>query len=130
PDEVGLTSEGREHLLPYAATVFNMCGADNVLRPAAVAQMAPHVEWITAQCKLEWLGDNGIGAIIHAGADAGEVTRQEAELLVMSLLSAGFDTTVHGLGAAMRSLAHSPDRLAALRTDPSKARRVRRGDQS
>jgi hypothetical protein len=121
PDAVGLSKEGREHLLPYAATVFNMFGPDNELRRAAVAQMAPHVEWISAQCKREALADNGIGAMIHAGADAGEVTRQEAELLVRSLLSAGFDTTVHGLGAAMRSLAENPDQFAALRADLSKA---------
>ena len=65
---------------------------------------------------------DGIGAMIHAAADAGEVTRQEAELLVRSLLSAGFDTTVHGLGAAMRCLATNPDQFAALRADPTKAR--------
>jgi 4-methoxybenzoate monooxygenase (O-demethylating) len=122
PDAVGLSRQGREHLLPYAATVFNMFGPDNELRRMAVAQMAPHVEWITAQCKREALTDDGIGAMIHAGADAGEVTREEAELLVRSLLSAGFDTTVHGLGAALRALAHSPDQFAALRADPTKAR--------
>jgi 4-methoxybenzoate monooxygenase (O-demethylating) len=122
PDAVGLSKSGREHLLPYAATVFNMFGPDNELRRAAVAQMAPHVEWISAQCRRESLADDGIGAMIHAGADAGEVTREEAELLVRSLLSAGFDTTVHGLGAAMRSLAHNPDQFAALKADPSKAR--------
>ena len=60
--------------------------------------------------------------MIHAAADNGEITRQEAELLVRSLLSAGFDTTVHGLGAAIRSLAMNPDQFAALRADPSKAR--------
>jgi cytochrome P450 len=122
PDAIGLSSQGREHLLPYAATVFNMFGPDNELRRAALAQMAPHVEWIAAQCKREVLSDDGIGATIHAAADAGEVTRQEAELLVRSLLSAGFDTTVHGIGAAMRSLALNPDQFAALRADPSKAR--------
>ncbi len=122
PDAIGLSEQGREHLLPYAATVFNMFGPDNDLRRAAVAQMAPHVEWISAQCKREALADDGIGALIHAAADAGEVTRQEAELLVRSLLSAGFDTTVHGLGAAMRCLALNPDQFAALRADPSKAR--------
>jgi 4-methoxybenzoate monooxygenase (O-demethylating) len=108
--------------LPYAAAVFNMFGPDNELRRAAVAQMAPHVEWIASQCKREALSDNGIGATIHAGADAGEVTRQEAELLVRSLLSAGFDTTVHGLGVAIRQLALNPDQFAALRADPSTAR--------
>jgi len=122
PDAIGLSAHGREHLLPYAATVFNMFGPDNELRRAAVAQMAPHVEWITSQCKREALKDDGVGAMIHAGADAGEVTRQEAELLVRSLLSAGFDTTVHGLGAALRALAHNPDQFAALRADPSRAR--------
>ena len=122
PDAIGLSSQGREHLLPYAATVFNMFGPDNELRRVAVAQMAPHVEWISSQCKREALSDDGIGAAIHAGADTGEVTRQEAELLVRSLLSAGLDTTVHGLGAAMRQLALNPDQFAALRADPSKAR--------
>jgi 4-methoxybenzoate monooxygenase (O-demethylating) len=122
PDAIGLSGEGREHLLPYAATVFNMFGPDNELRRNALAQMAPHVAWISAQCKRENLSDDGIGAMIHAAADAGEVTRQEAELLVRSVLSAGFDTTVHGLGAAMRALAMNPDQFAALRADPAKAR--------
>jgi 4-methoxybenzoate monooxygenase (O-demethylating) len=122
PDAVGLSKDGREHLLPYAATVFNMFGPDNGLRRSAVAQMAPHVEWISAQCKREQLASDGIGAMIHEAADSAEVTRQEAELLVRSLLSAGFDTTVHGLGAAMRSLATNPDQFAALRADPMKAR--------
>jgi cytochrome P450 len=122
PDAIGLSREGREHLLPYAATVFNMFGPDNELRRAAIAQMAPHVEWIASQCKREALTDDGIGAMIHAGADAGEVTRQEAELLVRSLLSAGLDTTVHGIGAAMRALARNPDQFAALRADRAKAR--------
>jgi cytochrome P450 len=122
PDAVGLSKEGREHLLPYAATVFNMFGPDNDLRRVALAQMAPHVEWIALQCKRETLASDGIGSMIHEAADAGEVTLQEAELLVRSLLSAGFDTTVHGIGAAMHCLAHNPDQFAALRAEPSKAR--------
>ena len=122
PDVIGLSKAGREHLLPYAATVFNMFGPDNDLRRTALAQMAPHVEWISTQCKRETLADDGIGAMIHAAADAGEVTRQEAELLVRSLLSAGFDTTVHGIGAALRCLAKNSDQFAALRAEPSKAR--------
>jgi cytochrome P450 len=122
PDAVGLSSHGSEHLLPYAATAFNMFGPDNELRRAALAQMAPHVEWISAQCRREALSDDGIGAMIDAAADGGDLTRQEAELLVRSVLTAGFDTTVHGLGAAMRSLALNPDQFAALRADPSKAR--------
>jgi cytochrome P450 len=122
PNAIGLSTQGREHLLPYAATAFNMFGPDNELRRSAVARMSPHVEWIASQCKREALSDDGIGAMIHAAADVGEVTRQEAELLVRSVLTAGFDTTVHGIGAAMRCLALNPDQFGALRADPSKAR--------
>jgi 4-methoxybenzoate monooxygenase (O-demethylating) len=122
PDAIGLSREGREHLLPYAATVFNMFGPDNELRRAVIAQMVPHVEWIASQCKREALSEDGVGAAIHAGADTGEVSRQEAELLVRSLLSAGFDTTVHGVGVAINQLARNPDQFAALRADPAKAR--------
>jgi 4-methoxybenzoate monooxygenase (O-demethylating) len=53
PNAIGLSSQGREHLLPYAATAFNMFGPDNELRRSAVARMSPHVEWIASQCKRE-----------------------------------------------------------------------------
>ena len=39
PDVIGLSKAGREHLLPYAATVFNMFGPDNDLRRTALAQI-------------------------------------------------------------------------------------------
>jgi len=29
PDAIGLAKDGREHLLPYAATVVNIFGPDN-----------------------------------------------------------------------------------------------------
>ena len=53
---------------------------------------------------------------------AGEITAAEAPLLVRSLLSAGIDTTVNGIGAAIYCLARFPDQLARLRADPSLAR--------
>jgi hypothetical protein len=42
--------------------------------------------------------------------------------LLRSFLTAGVDTTVHGIGAALRELAENPEQWAALRQDPSKAR--------
>ena len=48
--------------------------------------------------------------------------RDEAPLLVRSLLSAGLDTTVNGIGAAVYCLARFPDQLARLRSDPTLAR--------
>ena len=117
-------AHGREHLSPYAATVFNMFGPDNELRRAAIAQMVPHVAGSPPQCKRDALADDGIGAMMHAAADAGEVTRQEAELLVRSLRTAGFDTTVHG--SARRCGCSRSTPISSRRCAPSRPRRAPR----
>src|SRR3712207_1104520 len=62
------------------------------------------------------------GAGIHAAADIGEITPEEAPLLVRSLFSAGVDTTVNGIGAAVYCLARFPDQWRKLHADPSLAR--------
>jgi cytochrome P450 len=68
------------------------------------------------------LAPGGFGAAIHAAADAGELTAEEAPVVARSLLTAGVDTTVSGLGAAIYCLARFPDQFARLRADPSLAR--------
>ncbi len=122
PDAVGLREEGREHLLPYAGLAFNAFGPDNELRRRALAEAAPHVAWVTEQCQRQNLAPDGFGAQIHAAADAGEITPDEAPLLVRSLLTAGLDTTVNEVGAALYCLARFPDQFRRLREDPSLAR--------
>jgi len=122
PDALGLKPEGRENLIPYASVVFNAFGPPNDLRQEAIARSAPHQAYVAAQCQRENLTPGGIGACIHAQADSGEITPAEAPLLVRSLLSAGLDTTVYGIGAAVYCLARYPEQLARLRADPTLAR--------
>jgi 4-methoxybenzoate monooxygenase (O-demethylating) len=122
PDAMGLKHEGRENLLPYASLVFNAFGPPNQLRQEAIERSAPHQAYVAAQCQRDNLAPGGFGACIHARADAGEITHDEAPLLVRSLLSAGIDTTVNGIGAAIYCLARFPDQFAKLRGDPSLAR--------
>ena len=122
PDALGLKQEGREHLLPYASLVFNAFGPPNQLRQEAIERSAPHQAYVAEQCQRENLAPGGFGACIHARADAGDITHEEAPLLVRSLLSAGLDTTVYGIGAAVYCLARYPAQLAKLRSDPTLAR--------
>ena len=122
PDAMGLKQEGREHLLPYAGLVFNAFGPPNQLRQDAIERSAPHQAYVAEQCQRDNLAPGGFGACIHAHVDAGDITDAEAPLLVRSLLSAGLDTTVNGIGAAVYCLARFPDQLARLRGDPSLAR--------
>ena len=122
PDAVGLKKEGREHLLPYAGVVFNAFGPPNELRKNAIERSAPHQAYVQEQCQRENLTPGGFGACIHARVDHGDITANEAPLLVRSLLSAGIDTTVNGIAAAIYCLAQFPQEFARLRADPNLAR--------
>ena len=122
PDAVGMPRENRRHLLPYGNMLFNSFGPHNALFENAVRDAAPVLDWVQAQSRRENLAPAGFGAEIHAAADAGELTHEEAPMVVRSLLSAGVDTTVNGLGAALHCLATHPGQFQALRADPSLAR--------
>ena len=122
PAAVGLQEIDARRLLDYGAMTFNALGPDNALRRESLAKAAEVVPWITAQCRRERLHSAGFGAVIYAAADCGEITEEEAGLLVRSLLSAGVDTTVTGLGNTVWCLAKNPDSFRQLRADPSLAR--------
>jgi 4-methoxybenzoate monooxygenase (O-demethylating) len=122
PDAMGLKQEGRENLLPYAGLVFNAFGPPNQLRQDAIERSAPHQTYVAEQCQRDNLAPDGFGACIHARVDSGDITEGDAPLLVRSLLSAGIDTTVNGIGAAIYCLARFPEQWARLRSDPTLAR--------
>lgn len=126
PDAMGLKQEGRENLLPYAGLVFNAFGPPNQLRQDAIDRSAPHQAYVAEQCQRENLAPDGFGGCVHARVDAGEITEAEAPLLVRSLLSAGIDTTVNGIGAAVYCLARFPRPACSLAPGPDiGAERVR-----
>jgi len=122
PDAVGLGPDGREHLLPYGDHNFNTFGPPNDLVAKGAPRVAELSDWVMAQCAREALSEGGFGAAIWAAADRGEVTAAQAPLMVRSLLTAGVDTTVHGLSAVLYALATHPDEWARLRSQPTLAR--------
>jgi 4-methoxybenzoate monooxygenase (O-demethylating) len=122
PEAVGLVREGRENLLPYGDMAFNAFGPRNALLEASMRSAAEVIAWITAQCRREALGPDGFGAQIYAEADAGAISEDEAALLVRSLLTAGLDTTIHGIAHALHCFAVWPEQWQALRENPSLVR--------
>jgi cytochrome P450 len=122
PDAVGVEGEGRENLLIYGDLIFNSMGPRNQLLAKAAQRMGPVTEWIMAHCQRDHLRPGGFGDQIYQAADAGEISHEQAPLLVRSFLSAGVDTTINGLGNALFSLAHHPEQYAKLHADPSLAR--------
>src|SRR5690606_10667423 len=89
PDALGLADEGRENLLLYGNMVFNAFGPRNHIFQEAVTRYEPVREWIMNKCQREELRPGGFGDLIYQAADAGEITYDEAPMLVRSFLSAG-----------------------------------------
>lgn len=122
PDAVGLCREGREHLLPYGDFAFNAFGPHNDLVLRGSEAIGEHTAWVGDQCQRESLAPGGFGAAIWAAADRGEITHAQAPLVVRSLLTAGIDTTVHGLGAVLHAFATHPGQWRRLQERPESAR--------
>ena len=55
---------------------------------------------------------------MYLAADRGEITQEEAHLLVMTILSAGADTTVITMANAIRAFCQFPDQWKALQAEP------------
>jgi cytochrome P450 len=121
PLAVGLTSGGGDQLLAYGNMAFNAFGPRNLLQRESMTRAEGVIAWIAAHCTREALAEGGLGARIYASADDGTVTPGEAALLVRSLLTAGVDTTVIGLGCALDCLARDPAQWQLLRDDPALA---------
>jgi cytochrome P450 len=119
PDATGISEEGRENLLPYGSMVFNSFGPRNDLFNAAMANAGPVRDWIMSKCSRAALKPGGLGMRIFDAVDSGELSEDEAGMLVRSFLSAGIDTTVYGLGNALYCLARYPAQWQALRENPA-----------
>lgn len=119
PDAMGMKREGREKLLPHAEMLFNSFGPRNALFEASREKAS--FDWIEEQGRRENLSP-GLGLVIHEAADRGEISHEEAPLLVRALLQAGLDTTVNAIGAALYCLARFPDQWERLRAGPALAK--------
>jgi hypothetical protein len=122
PDAMGMSRDNRRYLLPYGNMVFNSFGPRNAFFEAAIADTAPVLAWLQEQMQRHSFVPGSFGAVIHEAADTGELTPEETPVVARSLLTAGVDTTVSGIGAAVYCLARFPGEFRKLRADPSLAR--------
>jgi cytochrome P450 len=122
PDAVGIPRAGRDNLLPYGDHLFNAFGPHNDLVDKGQPRVAELSGWVNSQCTRDVLSPDGFGAQIWAATDKGDITPEQALLVVRSLLSAGVDTTVHGLAAVLYAVATNPAQWQRLRHEPALAR--------
>ena len=122
PDLLGIPVPGREHMYAFGNMVWATMGPMNDLFHAAMVDTGPVIEWATNCCSRENLESDGLGMQMFLAADRGEITHDEAKLLVGILLSAAADTTIITLANAIRAFAIFPDQYQLVRANPSLAR--------
>ena len=122
PDLIGLPLQGREHMYAFGNMVWATMGPMNDLFHAAMVDTGPVIEWAVSCCSRENLEPDGLGMQMFLAADRGEITHDEAKLLVGILLSAAADTTIITLANAIRAFSIFPDQYQLVRANPSLAR--------
>jgi len=124
PDAVGLAPEGRQYLLKYANLNFQAMGPKNALYEQALQDAAKATEYVEWQMDRKNLDESKLAGIIFAAADDGAIAQEQASLLVRTFLSAGLDTTMLGIGLALKALAETPWAWQLLSAEPKRARSV------
>lgn len=122
-DAVGIPREGRAENLPVqGAANFATFGPQNEIAQKWIAEAEGTYDWVLANCAREVLEPSGMGAQLWEFADSGDISADEATLLVRALLSAGLDTTIFAITNTLRTLATHPDQYARLHTNPKLTR--------
>jgi 4-methoxybenzoate monooxygenase (O-demethylating) len=119
PDLIGLPEKGREHMYPFGNMVWATMGPMNELFHEAMQNIDEVIAWASQCCNRENLSQGSLGMAMYEAADRGEISQQEANLLVGILLSAAADTTVLTLGNTIRAFCEFPDQYQLVRANPS-----------
>jgi 4-methoxybenzoate monooxygenase (O-demethylating) len=117
-DAVGVPPEGRECLLPFSNMLFNSFGPENEIFRQSIIESGRVVKALFTQCDRDSLTADGLGMQFYRAADEGRFPAEYAPVLVRSILSAGFDTTVSGFSNAIYGFATNPEQWQILRENP------------
>ncbi len=117
-DLIGLPAEGRGVLLPGADAVFAGFGPMGPGFAERMPTLLGYFEYMQSFDSRDKLVPDSWGAAIWDAVDDGRIAAESAVPLMTAFLSAGMDTTVHGMSAYVRFLAEDPELWAALKADP------------
>src|SRR5215471_20773486 len=117
PDAIGLGDTNREMLIKFGHAQFNMFGPKNDIYRESMSAAAEVFEWVGINCKRDAVQPGKICMAMYEAADAGDITPEEAEMLVQVLYSAGSDTTIYTIGNVLQALAENPSQWELVRSN-------------
>lgn len=119
PDAVGIADGDRMNLIKYGTMVFNAFGPLNAIFDDCMKDAAEVAPWIMERCQHRNLKPGKLGDQVYQAVKGGQITEDEAPILVRSFLSAGVDTTVYAVGNALWSFATNPGEWAKVKANPN-----------
>ncbi len=119
PDAVGIADGDRMNLIKYGTMVFNAFGPKNAIFDDCMKDAAEVAPWIMERCLHKNLKPGKLGDQVYQAVAGGQITEEEAPILVRSFLSAGVDTTIYAVGNALWSFATNPAEWAKVKANPA-----------
>ncbi len=116
---VGLSDEGRDHMLEWAAAAFDAVGPMNDRAQAAQERIGEAVAYINHCVATRAVRPGSWGDGIFQAMDSGEISRENAGHLLMDYIFPSLDTTINVTSTLILNFARSPEQYEMVRNDPS-----------
>jgi cytochrome P450 len=120
-DAMGLRPDGRENLSIFGAAAINAFGPTTDFLEEFFANAQDAAKWVHAQCSQDAVTSDTIGSRIFEAADMGQMTHDRAAALLLTLLTAGTDTTIAVLANMFYGFSQFPDQWDLLHANPDLA---------
>lgn len=118
-DLVGLSEQGRERMLDWAAATFELMGDCRVRRASAFADLVELRDYLDTHATRDKLAPGGLAARIFDIGDAKGLMPEHCAQLMRDYIAPSLDTTISAIGYAIALFARYPEEWARLRAEPS-----------
>jgi cytochrome P450 len=115
---VGLSEEGRERMLAWAAATFDALGPANARAAAAGPALREMIAYALGVDRSR-LRAVGWAARLFDAADAGEIGAGDVAGLLVDYIAPSLDTTILGAGHLLYLLGTHPEQYQRVRADPA-----------
>ncbi len=117
-DLVGLSEQGRERMLDWAAATFELMGDCRERRTSAFADLVQLRQYLDTHATLDRLAPSGWAARIFEVGEAKGLVPEHCAQLMRDYIAPSLDTTISAIGYAVLLFARHPEQWMRLRAEP------------
>lgn len=118
-DLVGLSEDGRERMLEWAAATFELMGDPRERRGGAFADLVALRQYLDTHATRDKLKPGGWAARIFEVGDAKGFMPEHCAQLMRDYIAPSLDTTISAIGYGVHLFARHPEQWDRLRADQS-----------